>query len=283
MHVELAEQRVLMLADRFSMDHAEGRAWTRRIDAFGTLARLGGLLSRPRDEEFETVYRERRFQPFWHIACTASFEYERERSYRVPVDAQVRSVVQDGVTRAIDGGAFTIRATEHCREEIARESLNDAIRGTPNAALARYLDADAAVVTPETLAHQAGEGAVIVPPEAKASVLVREVLANSIARIEADRVIDERLTLRHVDLYYRPVYAFRYRWQGKEAVVEFDGVTGEVSTGGATFEALAGRPLDGRFLLNVGVEAAGLFIPGARLAEMVVSRGIEMARREPER
>jgi hypothetical protein len=29
MDVELAEERILVLADRFNLDHAEGRAWGR--------------------------------------------------------------------------------------------------------------------------------------------------------------------------------------------------------------------------------------------------------------
>lgn len=282
MNVELAEERILLLADRFSMDHAEGRAWTKRIEAFGTLARLGGLLSRPKDEEFETVYRERRLEPFWRIACTATFVYEREKAFRVPVEANVREVTLEGKARAVSGGAFTVTATEHCRDEIQREACFDGVGGRSNAALARYLDADAKVVTAESVAAIADDGTVVVPPAAKASMLVREVLASSIAKIEADRIIEERLTLDHVDLHYRPVYAFRYRWQGKEAVVEFDGVTGDISTGGNTFEQFAGAKLDGNFLLNAGIEAADLFIPGARLAEMMITKGIERARRGKE-
>lgn len=282
MNVELAQERILLLADRFSMDHAEGRAWTRRIEAFGTLAKLTGLLSRPKDSEFETVYRERRLEPFWRIGCTATFVYERERSYRVPVEPNVREVTLEGKAREVTGGSFAITATEHCRDEIVREACFDAVTGRSNGALVRYLDDDAIIVSPERLAEAGADGTVVVPPAVKASMLVREVLANSIARIEADRIIEERLVLDHVDLHYRPVYAFRYRWQGKEAVVEFDGVTGDVSTGGSTFEQFAGKKLDTGFLINAGVEAAGLFIPGARLAEMVISRGLEQARRGKE-
>ena len=42
MDVELAEERILVLADRFNLDHAEGRAWAKRTAAFGTVAKLGG-------------------------------------------------------------------------------------------------------------------------------------------------------------------------------------------------------------------------------------------------
>jgi len=274
MQVELAEERVLVLKDRFSMDHAEGRAWTKRTEAFGTLARLSGLLSRPKDEEFETIYRERRLQPFWRIGCTARMIYERSRDYRVPVDANVEAVEIAGETRRVSGGAFGITGVEHCRDEIHREVCFDAIRGTPDAALASYLKHEAEPSDPEKLAAISGDGTVVVPPEAKASGLVREVLAGSITKIDADKVLEETLSLHHVDLYYRPVYAFRYRWKDKEAVVEFDGVTGEAQPGGQTFEQFIGKRVDAAFLINAGVEAAGLFIPGARLAEIVISRSI---------
>ena len=46
MQVELAEERILVFADRFNLDQAEGRAWAHRVDAFGTAARLGGFINR---------------------------------------------------------------------------------------------------------------------------------------------------------------------------------------------------------------------------------------------
>jgi hypothetical protein len=278
MDVELAKERMLVLADRFTMDHAEGRAWTKRIEAFGTMAKLTGFLSRPKDEEFQTVYRERRLQPFWRIACTALFEYERHRSYRVPVDANVTEVMVDGTPRAVADRVFSITGNEHCRDEVHREVHYDAIHGAPDPALAIYMTHDSVEVDATSLAAVAESGTVVVPPEAKASVLVREVLAGSIARIEADKVLQEKVSLHHVDLMYRPVYAFRYRWQGKEAVVEFDGVTGEARPGGDTFEKYLGKVVDAEFLINAGVEAAGLFIPGVRLAEIVITKSLNAGR-----
>lgn len=278
MDVELAQERMLLLADRFSMDHAEGRAWTKRTDAFGTMAKLGSFLSRPKDEDFETVYRERRLQPFYHIACTATMTYERAKDYRVPVDPNVVSVEADGKTHTVDTGAFIISGTERCHDEVHRAAYYDAISGAADPGAALYLGHGSSVIDAPTLAKAAADGAVVVPPQAKASMLVRDVLANSIERIVADRVIEEKLSIRHIDLYYRPVYAFRYRWQGKEAVVEFDGVTGETRTGGNTFEQFLGRSIDAEFLINAGVEAAGILIPGARLAEIVISKSIKAAK-----
>ena len=51
MDVEIAEERIVVLADRFNLDHAEGRAWAKRAEAFGTVARLGGVLNRSGSED----------------------------------------------------------------------------------------------------------------------------------------------------------------------------------------------------------------------------------------
>ncbi|MGN6819140.1 MAG: hypothetical protein ACTHJR_10785 [Sphingomonas sp.] len=275
MDVELAEERVLVLADRFNMDHAEGRAWTKRTEAFGTMARITGFLSRPKDDDYEVVYRERRLQPFFRIGCTATMTYERHKEYRVAVDANVARVEVDGKAHEVTSGGFALTGIETCHDEIHREVYYDAISGSPEPAAAHYLQHEATVTDAAGLAKAAADGAVVVPPQAKASMLVRDVLASSIERIEADKVLEEKLSLHHIDLYYRPVYAFRYRWQGKEAVVEFDGVSGETRTGGNTFEQFLGRSIDAEFLINAGVEAAGIFIPGARLAEIVISKSMK--------
>lgn len=274
MDVTLADERVLILPTLYSMEQAEGRAWAKRVDAFGTVARLSGFLNRPKDEEFEVTYREHRLQPFWRIGCTASYEYERARSYRVPVDPNVTSVALDGQDVAVEASHFTVSGIEHCRDEVTRDTYFDAVSGTADATLASYLKDEPAESDAEALARATADGAVVVPPAAKASGLIRDVLAGAIARIDADKVLEERLVFHHVDLIYRPVYAFRYRWLGKEAVVEFDGVTGATRTGGDTFEQFLGKTVDAQFLLNAGVEAAGLFIPGARLAEIVIAKTI---------
>ena len=69
----------------------------------------------------------------------------------------------------------------------------------------------------------------------------------------------------------------RYRWQQKEAVVEVDAVTGATTLGGTTFEAYVGKLVDRDFLLDAGVEAANMFIPGVNLAKIIVVKGMRLA------
>jgi len=278
MNVELADERFLILTDRFSMDHAEGRASTKRIDAFGTLAKVTGFLSKPKEDDFELVYRERRLQPFWRLTCAADYLYERMRRYAVKVPEAVETVAAYGQTLTAVSGEITFEGLETCREAVRKESLYDALTKQSDPTLSRYLQYDGVAVAPEALQVAAGEGTIVVPPVAKAPELIRDALSGVITRIEADRVIEERIRVEAVELYYRPIYAFRYRWQNKEAIVEFDGLTGEVKAGGSTFESYLGKVMDPAFLIDASVEAATLFIPGARLAEIIVTKGISLAK-----
>ena len=284
MDVEIAEERIVALTDRFTLDHAEGRAWSRRADAFGTVAKLGGLLNRSTSEDYECVYRERRLQPFWRLHATAVAEYERTRNYAVPVSPSVRSVRLLGETVDVDQGQLRISGLETCRDESSREHLFDGLTKAENPNLATYLKFSGAPTDAEALAALALAGTVVVPPETKASMLVREVVSGAIGKIDADRVLEERVTVDVVDLVYRPVYAFRYRHAGKEAVIEFDGLTGEIRPDGSTFEQYFGKVLEPRFLLDVGVEAVNIFVPGTQLIRIAVEHGAKQLakQRNPE-
>jgi len=275
MNVELAEERVLFHPDRFNMDHAEGRAWSQRMEAFGTLAKLSGFLNKPRDEDFELVYRERRYQPYFRIVASALYVYERDRTYEVPVAAEVKSVKLCDKDFAVATSRIQVTGLESCREEVKSEALFDGVTKARDSSLVEYLKFDAQLVAQDEVGTFAPEGVILVPPQAKSSVLLREVLTGVIKQIEADTVLEEKVRVETIDLYYRPVYAFRYRWQGKEAVIEFDALTGEAKPGGATFEQYLGKVLEPKFLLDVGVETANIFFPGAKLAQIVVEKGVD--------
>jgi hypothetical protein len=279
MHVELAEERILVFSDRVTMENAEQRAWARRVEAFGAVARLSGLLNKPKDEEYEVVYRERRLQPFWRLTTQALFAYERTREYQIPVSEPVREVEIAGQTRAIVGKRFSISGLERCREELTTHTFIDGLTGAADPKLAVYLDFHAAAASAEILAEASRAGTVVVPPQVRASGLVRDAVAGAIRKLDADRVLEETVRLTAFDLFYRPVYAFRLRRAGKEAVVEYDALTGEVRTAGSTFEQHLGKIMEPKFLLDVGAEAANLFIPGATIAKLVLVKGMEMAER----
>ena len=204
------------------------------------------------------------------------FAYERGRDFSVTVGPEVTSVTIGDDVRPVTDRKFTFPGLESCREENRRETYIDGLTGQPDPRLAAYHGYTAADATPASLAQAAQEQTVVVPPQSRASMLVRDAVSQAIGKIDADRVLEETVRLEAVDLYYRPVYAFRYRRAGKEAVVEFDALTGQVATAGTTFEQPLGKILEPKFLLDVGAETANLFIPGVTVAKIVIVKGLEM-------
>ena len=279
MNVELAEERVLVLPDPSTMEGAQARAWAKRVDAFGALARMSGLLGKPKDDEFELVYKERRLQPFWRLTAMATYAYERTRSYTVKVAPEVQSVALGPETKPVSAGAFAISGLESCREESRKEFFYDGLSKAVLTDMSVYVKFGGEVATSDELNEIAKTGTIVVPPEAKSSMIIREVVAAMLSKIDADRVLEETVRIESVDLYYRPVYAFRYRRQGKEAVVEYDALTGIARPGGETFETYLGKIMEPKFLFDVTVETANIFFPGATLARVIVNKSLEFKKR----
>ena len=279
MNVELAEERVLVLPDPSSMEGAQTRAWAKRVEAFGALARMSGLLGKPRDDEFELVYKERRLQPFWRLSATATYAYERTRTYAVKVAPEVQSVALGPETKPVSAGAFSISGLESCREQTHKDFYYDGLSKDGLGDMSVYVKFGGEVTTPDELNEIAKSGTIVVPPRARSSMIIREVVAAMLSKIDADRVLEETVRIETVDLFYRPVYAFRYRRQGKEAVVEYDALTGVARPGGATFETYLGKILEPKFLFDVTVETANIFFPGATLARVIVNKSLEFKKR----
>lgn len=278
MNVELAEERILLLPDKLGAQQAEVRSWAKRVEAFGAFARLGGLIQKPKDEDYEVIYRELRLQPFWRISASTTHVYERVRHHKVKVGGEVQSVTIGNQNYPVTGREATLPVTECCSESSQKDWIFDGMTKKYDAALKAYAAIETTIVTTEDLNAQAKAGAVVVPPQAKASMLTRDVISQTIRKIEADRIIEETMRIDAIDLVYRPVYAMRYRWQQKEAVVEVDAVTGDTRVGGTTFEAYVGKLVDRDFLLDASVEAANMFIPGVNLAKIIVVKGMKLAK-----
>lgn len=275
MDVQLAEQQLLVIPDRVTPEEAETRACAKRADAFGTMAKLSGFLNRGKDgDTIELVYKERRLQPFWRLACTAVCAFERTRNHTLVLGEEVQAATVCELSLTVDGGRLAIPVHETCRQESSRTVFYDALTGQETPALAALLDLGPQPATADTLAGETEGGSVVVPPTVRASSLTRELVAGMIGRIEADTIQEERVEVRTLELIYRPVHAFRFRRGDKQGVVEVDGLTGAVRSDGSTFEHLMGRVMEPAFLVDVGVEAINLFVPGARLAQIMVSKGV---------
>lgn len=281
MDIALAKERALLLKEQLTMDQAEGRAWSKKVDAFGRMVKVASLLQRPKDDDFELIYKEHRYQPFWHIVCSARYIYERQREYPLTLsNPEVEVVTIDNREYYPTNGRIVLKGTEHCREEPRREVFTDAYTNQPDPDLAAYLQQPANEIPMSYMDELSGQGLIVVPPQARATAAVRDVLLGILKSVQADHILEDHVEVERVDLYYRPIYAFQYRWKSKEreAILEYDGVTGAMETDGRTYQQYIGKLLDLAFLFDVGAETIDLLVPGGGLAIKLARKGIDLAR-----
>lgn len=280
MDIELAQERIFLLEERLTADELQQRAMDRRVQAFG--GGLGSLLQRPKTDDVVLIERQRRLEPFWHVACRALYVYERNRDYAVAASSpEVRQVTITGTTYDVQESrqprSFTISTREHCRDEFAHQIFADGTSGAPVA------DGQAVIGGPRSEisepASLAAEGTVVVPPEQRASFVVRKLLTEMMRPLQADAVLQESLTLDQTDLYYRPVWAFEFHWKprDKRGVVEIDALTGQTRQGQALLPQLKGM-MSRDVLFDIGADTAGLLIPGGSIAVKVAKAAMDKNR-----
>lgn len=281
----LAEERLFVLAPRLSRDEAQDRALEKRASA--VVGGLGGLLQRPKPEDVVLVGSQRRVEPFWHVAGRARYEYHRQRNYSVTAGGpEVKAVNVHGTDHSVEPpgakspvGSFSLPLREHCVEELHRESFIDGRTGQPVA------DGAAVITGPRTElsdpAELASHDTVVVPPEQRASYVVRTLIQELTLAIQADNMIEESILLEAADLFYRPVWAFEFAWHGrdKRGVIEVDAITGTFRQTNALLPQIKSLAGNKEAWFDIGIDTVELFVPGANIALKVARVVAERNRR----
>jgi hypothetical protein len=268
MNIDVAKERILVIKDQFTAKEAESLSWEKKTNAFDTFSKVASFLSRPKDEDFELTYSEHRYEPFWHVVARAKYIYDRSTTYQVPVSSDVvKNVTLLNSNFASQNGHIHLPVMEHCIQEELEEIFVDGVSSAPNKALSSYLDHPSDIVT-TTIEQIVPKSSIIVPPQTKVSGIMRDALAKMIKGIQADKILEETVSVATIDLYYHPIYAYKYKWisKGKEGLLEIDGVTGTTSSGSKIFVQYLGKTLDPDFLFDIGADAAGMFVPGGSIA-----------------
>lgn len=268
MEIGVASQRMLRLINRIDAETAKQRAWQKKMSAFDALSKVSSLLSRPKEEDFALIYSELRYEPFWHVVAKAHYQYNRTASYLVPIqNKEVKTVTALGQEYTVQNGTIHLPVMEHCLQDEHEEIIVDGITSKPAPELKNYISAELREVR-DQLKDEVEPDAILIPPQARVSALMRDSLAKMIKGIHADEILSEEVRVEHVDLYYRPIYAYKYSWisKNKEAIIEVDGVTGEIRPGSRVFTEYVGKVLDRDFLFDIGADAVGMFVPGGSIA-----------------
>jgi hypothetical protein len=277
MQIEVATQRMLLLKDRLSPAQAKEIAWQKKLAAFDTLSKMTSFLSKPKDEDFSLTYTEHRYEPFWHVVAKATYEYTRNTNYQIAAGGkEVKSVTLHETKYDVLNGHIHVPVLEYCLQEERDEKLLDGLTGKDAPQLRQYLTMSPTEVAGQ-LKDEVDADAILIPPQARISAIMRDSLSKMITGIQADTILKEEVEVSVIDLYYRPVYAFKYAWASKqkEAIIEVDGITGEFRAGTRVFNEYLGKVLDQAFLFDIGAEAVGIFVPGGGIAIKAAKKYID--------
>lgn len=277
MDITIADQRIVLITNSVTKDEATILAKQKKLDSFGTVDKVTSFLSKPKDEDFEILYEEHRLQPFWHVSAKAHYKFDRNVTYSVPTSGtEVQSVSYHKDTISVSNAQIQLPVVEHCSVDENHQITVDGVSGKTDQKLTSYTSLPYTVISSE-LRSAVSETTIIVPPTVRISAIMRETLSKMIKGIQADVIHEEKVEVTTVDLVYRPVYAFQYRWKSKnkEAIVEVDAATGVVSTGNRTFREYFGKVLDQNFLFDIGADAAGMILPGGSIAVKIAKKYID--------
>ena len=267
MDVTIAEQKAFVFADQLSDQTVRERAIEKKLDAFGTVAKF---LQRPKPEEIQLTYSEKRYEAFWYVAAKATYIYDRSQRYRVPLpDAAVKKITIAGTVyepqKERDSRVLVLSGVEHCEDITERQVYLDAVSGEKRD-LSAYLKF-ASTVIPD-LREFKPEHALIVEPQVRIAQVVRELVQSLMKSFQADTMLDDRVEISQVGLYFHPIYAFEYHWvpKDKKQVIEFDGLTGVMRTEGKAIQHGLKNFIDNDLLFDLSSEAVNLVVPGGAIA-----------------
>lgn len=272
MDIYLAEERAFHFFPQVSLEVAIDRLDQKKVQLVsGT---LGKLISRTKPEDIELVSVENRLEAYWEIKVHMRTVYERKRTYTIPLgDCEIEHVTLLGQDIPViqdqkEGSSLSLEGVEHC---VGESRHNFTFDGEGAEKDMRQLQS-----FPKTeiidLEGFAPEGVLVVPPNARASTVVRSVLSKVIQPVDAQIIHEERVDVEALDINFRPIYAMEYHWvpKDKTEVLEFDALTGEILGRGRKMADQVKEVLTPELLFDVTAVAAGALVPGGGIAVKLV-------------
>jgi hypothetical protein len=282
MDMYLADERAFQLTPLISLDVARDRVEQKKMGL--VVGTVGAIFSQTKPHEVQLISTENRLEPFWYVAASSRTRYDRACTYTVPVGGpEVSSVTMLGQdltpsAQSKGGRSLTLTAVEHCLQELRAQHTYDGITGA-KVDLLKYAHVTKAEIA--DLNSFAPADLLVVPPQVRASAVMRPVTTEVVRPAQAAQAIhEERIDIEALDLNFRPIYAFEYEWaaKGKRAVIEFDPISGEMWSGGRKWSDQIKGIITSDVLFDITADAVGMFLPGGSIAVKLVKAVVDRGR-----
>lgn len=277
MEIVLADERAYYFVPQITFEVARDRVEQKKLTLVpGTMATL---IARPKPEEIQLASIENRMEAFWQISIATRTAYERHRTYTIPLNGpEIQHVTLLGQDIPVTAGqkghtSISLDGVEHCLEENSYDYTFDG-EGT-KVDFSKYASFAKTEIT--ELDNFSPEGMLVVPPKARATTVVRAILGEVIKPVQAQVIHEEQVTVKTLDINFRPIYALEYNWisKNKRVVIEFDAMTGEIRSGGKKMADQVKGLISRDLLFDVTADAAGLLVPGGSIAVKLVKAALD--------
>lgn len=261
----IGEKGLIALSPLISSEKADKIAEENKHRGISFFSRL---IYRPKQEEIKLTRSEARYEPFWQMACEARIDFVREKSVHLDLDENVCELkIGDQYFKADKGKAF-VNIDERCVMRKSHQLFIDAVTGESR---------DFAEITGSRFSRIASVEEIAnsdftpIPAKIKASILVRDMIFETMKPLKAIEIIAQSLKIEKLNLCFRPVYVYEYTWEAKNqhVIFEIDAITGKVSEGRVFGSHSESEFLSEASLFDIGADAIGLVVPGGEIAAKI--------------
>ena len=277
MEISLAEERAYYFVPQISLEVARDRIEKKKTTLVAGM--FGNLLSRPNPSDIQVVSEEHRLEPYWVVTVAGRTAYDRQQLYTIPIKGEeVHEVTVLGQKLTVSSKgtpSLTLSGTEHCVEERRLTRFFDGLSGEKED-FSRFQSFTKSAIT--DIGEFAPDGMLVVPPQMRATAIIRQVLTEVIQPVTKAQVIhEERVDVEAIELNFRPVYALEYEWasKGKRVVVEFDALLGEMHSGGKQWSDQIKGIITRDLFFDVTADAVGMLVPGGSIAVKLVKAVVD--------
>jgi len=277
MEISLAEEHAYYFVPQISLEVARDRIEKKKTTLVAGM--FGNLISRPNPNEIQVVSVENRLEPYWMVTAASRTAYDRQQVYTVPIKGEeVREVTLLGqkLTVGSKGNpSLTLNGIEHCVDERRVTRFFDGLTGQKED-LSRFQSFTKSAIT--DIGAFAPDGMLVVPPQMRATAIIRQVLGEVIQPVTKAQIIhEERVDIETIELNFRPVYALEYEWtsKGKRVIVEFDALLGDMRSGGKKWSDQIKGIITRDLFFDVTADAVGMLVPGGSIAVKLVKAVVD--------
>ena len=281
MEISLAEEHAYYFVPQISMEIARDRIEKKKATLVAGM--FGSLISRPNPNEIQVVSVENRLEPYWVVTAASRTAYDRQQVYTIPIKGEeVREVTVLGQKLTVPSKgnpSLTLNGIEHCVEEHRLTRFYDGLSGQ-KADLSRFQPFTKTEIT--DIGQFAPDGMLVVPPQMRATAIVRQLLGEVIQPVTKAQIIhEERVDVEAIELNFRPVYALEYEWasKGKRVVVEFDALLGDMHSGGKKWSDQIKGIITRDLFFDVTADAVGMLVPGGSIAVKLVKAVVDRSKK----